>query len=105
MSALSAPEPRDRRVLWVNRHSRERWQARVGCRELPSADDMLARWHEAEPVDVPWVQPPSYCRAHEPTWTLLVARWGLLRTVTGLRDRSLEEQRHVREQLEEDPRS
>lgn len=96
---MAVPAPEERRVLWIPEHVRQRWEERVPAEDRPDHDNLLAVWREAEPIDAPHVRGWSYSRFHEPTSTILVARWGSLRTVIPLAHRPAHEQQHILEQL------
>jgi len=97
MSANPQPIQDRSQIQWVSDHARGRFFERAG-----HSRNLLTVWREAEPVDYPSAQGRSYARYHPGYDLVLLARWGELLTVIELTDRPLQEQHHVREQLEDD---
>lgn len=66
-------------AAWASPHAPERWGDRAGGRR---DENMLARWAESVPVAIPRTnQDGADARAHGPTDTVLVSRYGEIRTV------------------------
>jgi len=81
-------------------HAQWRWELRAP----PKWRNLSVRvaWREAEPVAYPSCNSDAeYARLHVATEIVLIAHYGMLRTVVRLSDRPEHEQQYVREQVRE----
>lgn len=99
--SMAPISPSQRGVSWVDPHFAGQWRARTDPEDRPGYNNPLALWEEAADVDVPHARPPAYARFHVPTETILIGRWGWLKTAVPLWHRPPTERRYVREQLED----
>ncbi|MFD1515147.1 hypothetical protein [Halomarina rubra] len=65
-------------------HAQYRWDCRT--RERWTGYPVRVAWREAIPVVTPKTNGIAYCRLHERSRMVLVARWGFLKTVVPLWD-------------------
>lgn len=84
-------------ITTISDHAREKWAERADC----GPTNLFAAWYEADPVEYPSARGDAYCRYHERAGVVMLAKWGELVTCIDLSDRPPQEQRIVRDQLED----
>lgn len=101
---MAVQEPTEQHgAAWESPHAPVRWGQRTGGRP---DENLMARWAEAVPVEIPRTSSDGAdARAHPESDTVLVARYGEIRTVLEIAKFPADVEAEIRRQIREFYRS